>query len=99
LYASVFYAYFAALVLDVRVEDSTSRGRLDMAVLFQGHCYIFEFKVVEDAEGDGSALQQIKERGYADKYVSEMDKIYLIGVEFNKRDRSIACFETAVYGD
>jgi len=98
-YASVFYAYFAALGLDVRVEDSTGRGRLDMAVLFQGHCYIFEFKVVEDAEGSGSALQQIKARGYADKYVAEMDRIYLIGVEFNKSDRSIARFESAVYGD
>ena len=29
-YASVFYSYFAALGLDVTVEDSTSHGRLDM---------------------------------------------------------------------
>ena len=31
-YASVFYSYFAALGLDITVEDSTSHGRLDMAV-------------------------------------------------------------------
>ena len=31
-YASVFYACFAALGLGVRVEDSTNRGRLDLAV-------------------------------------------------------------------
>jgi hypothetical protein len=92
-YASVFYAYFAALGLDIRVEDSTNRGRLDMAAIYKGVCYIFEFKVVEDAEGDGSALQQIKERGYAEKYAAEMDKIYLIGVEFSKSDRNIVRFE------
>jgi hypothetical protein len=93
-YASVFYAYFAALGLDVRVEDSTNKGRLDMVVLFQGCCYIFEFKVVEDAEGDGTALQQIKERNYADKYAAAAEDIYLIGVEFRKADRNIVRFET-----
>ena len=30
--ASVFYSYIAALGLDITVEDSTSHGRLDMAV-------------------------------------------------------------------
>ena len=34
-YASVFYSCFAALGLDVTVEDSSSHGRLDMAVRFQ----------------------------------------------------------------
>ena len=33
-YASVFYSCFAALGLDVTVEDSSSHGRLDMAVRF-----------------------------------------------------------------
>ncbi len=33
-YASVFYSCFAGLGLDVTVEDSGSRGRLDMAVVF-----------------------------------------------------------------
>ena len=33
-YASVFYSYFAGLGLDVVVEDSSSHGRLDMAVRF-----------------------------------------------------------------
>ena len=45
--ASVFYSYFAALGLDITVEDSTSHGRLDIAVRFGGNVYLFEFKVVE----------------------------------------------------
>ena len=60
-YASVFYSYFAALGLDITVEDSSSHGRLDMAVLFNGHVYLFEFKVVELASA-GAALAQLQER-------------------------------------
>ena len=36
-YASVFYSYFAATGFDVTVEDSSSRGRADMAVRFGGN--------------------------------------------------------------
>ena len=42
-WASVFYAWFAALGFDVAVEDSTSRDRLDMAVRLGGAVYLFEF--------------------------------------------------------
>ena len=66
-YASVFYSYFAATGFDVTVEDSSSRGRADMAVRFGGNVYLLEFKVVEQATA-GAALAQLKERGYADKY-------------------------------
>jgi hypothetical protein len=49
-YASVLYAFFASLGLDIRVEESSSAGRLDMAVRFHGRVLIFEFKVVDDAK-------------------------------------------------
>jgi len=90
-YASVFYSYFAALGLDIRVEDS-SHGRLDMAVLFNGHVYLFEFKVVELAS-EGAAMAQLKERRYADKYRALGQPIYLIGVEFSKDERNLAAFD------
>ena len=66
-YASVFHSYFAALGLDITVEDSTSHGRLDMAVRFNDNVYLFEFKVVEMAS-EGAAMAQLKEKRYADKY-------------------------------
>ena len=90
-YASVFYSYFAALGLDVRVEDSSSQGRLDMAVLFNSTVYLFEFKVVELSSA-GAALAQLQERGYADKYRGVEQPIYLIGVEFSKDERNLAAF-------
>ncbi len=85
-YASVFYSCFQALGLDVRVEDSSSRGRLDMAVLFNGAVYLFELKVVESGP-EGTALAQLRERGYADKYRGRGEPIHLIGVEFSKETR------------
>ena len=91
-YASVFYSYFAALGLDIQVEDSSSHGRLDMAVLFNSHVYLFEFKVVELASV-GAALAQLKERRYADKYRALGQPIYLIGVEFSKDERNVAAFD------
>ena len=91
-YASVFYSYFAGLGLDIAVEDSSSHGRLDMAVLFNGNVYLFEFKVVEMASA-GAAMAQLQERRYADKYRALGQPIYLIGVEFSKDTRNLAAFE------
>ena len=91
-YASVFYSYFAGLGLDIRVEDSSNHGRLDMAVLFNGTVYLFEFKVVEMASA-GAAMAQLQERRYADKYRALGQPIYLIGVEFSKDTRNVAAFD------
>ena len=90
--ASIFYSHFAALGVDIRLEDATNQGRIDMTVLFNGHVYIFEFKVV-NTNATGSALQQIKDRGYADKYRARGEPIHLIGVEFSKDSRNIVAFE------
>jgi hypothetical protein len=53
---------------------------------------LFEFKVVELAP-EGRALQQIKDKGYADKYRARSEPIHLIGVEFSKANRNIVGFE------
>ena len=91
-YASVFYSYFASLGLTITVEDSSQAGRLDMAVLFNGNVYLFEFKVVERVSA-GAAIRQLKERDYAAKYRGRGEPIYLIGVEFSRETRNVAAFE------
>ena len=70
----------------------TNLGRIDMAVQFENRIYIFEFKVVE-LNAAGSALQQIKDKQYADKYKALELPIYLIGVEFSKASRNLVGFE------
>jgi PD-(D/E)XK nuclease superfamily len=91
-YASVFYSYFVATGLDVRVEDATSLGRIDMTVRHGASIYLFEFKVVAST-AEGKALQQIKDKRYADKYRAEGVPIYMIGVEFSRATRNVVGFE------
>jgi hypothetical protein len=91
-YASVFYAYFASLGLDIVPEESSNAGRLDMAVRFNAQVYLFEFKVVE-LEPQGKALQQIKQRGYAERYRHRGEPIHLVGVEFSRDKRAVVGFE------
>ena len=93
-YASVCYSWFAAVGLDVTVEDSSSRGRVDLAVRYRGNVYLFEFKVVELAP-EGAALTQLQARGYAEKYRALGEPIHLLGVEFSRATRTIAAFEAA----
>ena len=55
-YASVFYTYFVACGTDVRVEDFTNRGRVDMAALTTRNIWIFEFKTTAHTP-PGASLQ------------------------------------------
>ncbi|MBS0608090.1 MAG: ATP-binding protein [Proteobacteria bacterium] len=91
-WASVFYSHFAALGIEVHLEDATNQGRIDMAVCFEGHVYLFEFKVVELVP-EGKALQQLQDRGYAEKYRARGEPIHLIGVEFSRDSRNIVAFD------
>ena len=93
-YASVVYSYFAALGYEIAVEESSSHGRLDMAVHTGGHVFLFEFKVVE-LSSPGSALTQLQERDYAAKYRGRCEPIHLIGVEFSRETRNVTAFEVA----
>ena len=53
-WSSVFYAWFQASMDGVTVEDATSRGRLDMAVVLGGNAFLFEFKVARAASSPPS---------------------------------------------
>jgi len=91
-YASVFYSHLAALGLDLTPEEASRAGRIDLTLKFNGRIWLFEFKVLE-LEPAGRALQQIKERGYADKYRAAGQPIHLIGIEFSREQRSVIGFE------
>ena len=87
----MFCAYFASLGLDIVPEESSNAGRLGMAVRFNGQVYLFEFKVVE-IEPEGTALEQIKANGHANKYRDGQRPVHLIGVEFSREQRRVVGF-------
>ncbi|MCL2422732.1 MAG: ATP-binding protein, partial [Micrococcales bacterium] len=92
-YSSVFYTFFASLGVETVPEDTSSTGRLDLAVRYGGQVFLFEFKTVDDGP-TGSALQQIKDKHYADKYLASGVRVHLVGVEFSKQKRNIVAFDT-----
>ena len=91
-YASVFYAFFASLGLDIRVEESSNAGRLDMAILFENRAYIFEFKLVDDAP-EGKALAQILAKGYDQPHRAAGREVHCIGIEFSRAKRNIVAWD------
>ena len=92
-WASVFYSHIAALGLDLVAEDVTNQGRIDLTVKLTERIYLFEFKVVE-LEPAGKALEQLKAKGYADKYRAAGLPIHLVGVEFSRASRNVVGFES-----
>ncbi len=87
-FASVIYAYLASLGLDIIAEDVTNKGRIDLTIRLDSNIYILEFKV----DGKGSALEQIRARGYQEKYLHEEKKVYLIGIDFDAEEKNISEF-------
>ena len=43
--------------------------------------------------GDGSAMDQLKERRYAEKYLSSGEPVHLIGIEFSRETRNVVAFD------
>ncbi len=84
-YAGMLYACFRTIGLDLRVEESSGRGRADMVVFHGRQVFVFEFKMA-DGEDTGeaaarSAIEQIRDRG---------EPVHLVGVSFSRDARNLA---------
>jgi hypothetical protein len=84
-YASVLYACFASIGVDIIAEDVSNKGRIDLTLKVGGKIFLFEFKVT-----DGEPLEQIKRMKYYEKYSGER---YLIGIVFDPKVRNVSRFE------
>ena len=89
-YSSVIFIYLQSLGLNIIGEDVTNKGRIDLTIIMPHAIFILEFKV--DSK-DESALKQIKDKNYAQKYLNENKDIYLIGIEFDSSEKNISNFE------
>ncbi len=96
-YASMVYACFTAIGVDVKGEESTSLGRSDLVVVHAGEVFVMEFKVAKqpkekdkvEAEA-ADAIAQIRENDYAGKYRHRRGKIHLLGVVFDGVKHNVA---------
>ncbi|GAB4203747.1 MAG: ATP-binding protein [Bacteroidia bacterium] len=92
-FASVFYSVFQSLGLDCIAEDITNKGRIDLTVKIGEYIYIFEFKVIEHFSDSKKAIEQIQEKKYYEKYLSENKTIFLVGIDFSKEERNIKNYD------
>ena len=71
----------------VVAEDQTSEGRIDLSVEAGDHVYVMEFKADKSAE---TALTQIKDKRYADKFRLEKGKtVHLLGIAFSSTGHTV----------
>jgi len=90
-YASIVYELFNWAGFDVVAEDTTNKGRIDLTIIYNNKAYIIESKVVK-AEEEKAALHQVEKKRYYEKYAGKYEEVYLIGIEFIKRDRNVVDF-------
>jgi len=92
-YASVVFVYLQSLGLTIIGEDVSNQGRIDLTIIISHAIYIIEFKV----NATQNALQQIKDKKYYEKYINHHKNIYLVGIEFDTKQRNISLFEWEKY--
>ncbi len=96
-YASVFFAMLSGFGLDVRLEEASSQGNLDLAVIAPERIALIEFKTVQEDQDSGRAVKQIEEKDSARKHLGGGKPVHLVGVEFGieARNLSLVHWETA----
>jgi hypothetical protein len=81
-YAVVLYMYLAGAGIDVKVEEITNKGRIDLVAVVLDKVYIFELKL------NGEAIGQIEDKEYYEKYLN-YSEVYIIGVEFDRDKKNV----------
>ena len=97
-YAGMLYACFRTIGQDLRVEDSSGRGRADMVLLHGGQVFVFGFRMADGEDGKEAAqqaIEQMQERGYAEKYRDRGEPIHLVVAVFSREDRNLATVKVA----
>ncbi len=92
-YATVLQVCLDQAGGEVRGEESVSKGRSDLALISSNDVFVFELKMLlEGGAADRTAeeaINQIRLRGYADKYLSSPKQAHLIGAAFSGYSRNL----------
>lgn len=85
-YQTIFYLIFKLIGLRIEAEVKTNDGRIDAVIELAHHIYLFEFKLDKSAE---SALQQIRDHAYYQKYQLRGKAITCVGANFSTKTRTV----------
>ena len=81
-----FQLFFTMIGANPTPEFPSVRGYADAVIETPKAVCVFEFKYAKSAK---AALRQIRERGYADKWIGGERPVTLVGINFNPRKRNI----------
>lgn len=87
-YAGIVYSCFTALGYDARAEDATSAGKIDLTLYLPDKILIIEFKLAKYGSAQ-DALNQIKNKRYADKFQADKRPVYLVGMSFDDEKKEV----------
>ena len=92
-YHSLIHLVFHYLGLYTESEVNTNDGRLDCVVKTPTHIYVIEFKLNKSAD---EAMQQIKDKGYAEKYRADPRPKVLVGINFSSEAKTVEGWKSEV---
>lgn len=87
-YCGIIYSCFAALGYEVKAEDATSTGRIDLSIKTSEMILIMECKLAKYGSA-ADAIKQIIDKNYAEKFKSDKRPIYLIGMSFDDKTKTM----------
>lgn len=93
-YHAVIYLIFNLLGTKMQAEVGVKEGRIDAVVETNTHVYLFEFKKNNSVD---AAIEQIKEKEYAEKYRNSPKTVYLVGVSFSLRKKGLNAWKAVIW--
>ncbi|MEA3384446.1 MAG: PD-(D/E)XK nuclease domain-containing protein [Campylobacterota bacterium] len=84
----MYYIYNFDIIILINVKGKYETKKT--TIKLNDAIYILEFKV--DGQ-KGEAMKQIKEKKYHEKYLTQNQDIFLLGIEFDTSDENISNFE------
>jgi hypothetical protein len=87
---ALFYLMIAASGMSASPELLTNRGRIDLAVELPDQVFVMEFKCDQSVQ---AALQQIRAKGYAERYQQSGKRVFLMGFNFSTEERNLVDWE------
>ena len=88
-YQAVIFTIFTMLGEDVKVEHTTSDGRINVVLNTDKSIFIFELKYEKSADAAGIAMAQISDKDYAKAFADDGRNVVKVGINFSENQRSI----------
>jgi len=86
IFQAILYTVLRFIGVCVEAEVFTNRGRVDAVISTEHDVYIIEVKLDHPAQ---AAIDQIKEKGYVEKYRQTGKRLTLLGLSFSSEKRTV----------